>query len=36
MAKEETPDQIATKTFVVTMIGTFLFISVVCAFILSQ
>jgi hypothetical protein len=34
MAKEESPDTIAAKTFVVTMIGTFLFIGVVFAFIL--
>ena len=29
MAKEESPDTIATKSFVVTMIGTVLFIAVV-------
>lgn len=34
MAKEESPDTIATKSFVVTMIGAFLFIAVVCFFIL--
>jgi hypothetical protein len=36
MAKEETPDQIANRTFVVTMIGTVLFIAVVALFILWQ
>lgn len=36
MAKEETPDQIATKTFTITLIGTVLFIAVVCIFILSR
>jgi hypothetical protein len=34
MAKEESPDTIATKTFVVTIIGAFLFIAVVAVFIL--
>lgn len=34
MAKEESPDTIATKTFVVTMIGSVLFVVVVFFFIL--
>lgn len=34
MAKEESPDTIATKTFVATMIGSVLFIGVVFVFIL--
>lgn len=34
MAKEESPDTIATKTFVVTLFGALLFIGVVFVFIL--
>jgi hypothetical protein len=34
MAKEESAETIATKTFVVTMIGAALFIGVVAVFIL--
>lgn len=34
MAKEESPETIAQKTFVVTMIGSALFIGVVFVFIL--
>lgn len=34
MAKEESPETIATKSFIVTMIGTALFVSVVFFFIL--
>lgn len=36
MASEESPDTIATKTFVVTIIGAVLFIGVVAIFILSR
>lgn len=34
MAKEESPDIIAKKTFVVTMVGAALFVGVVIVFIL--
>lgn len=34
MAKEESPETIAKKTFVVTMVGAVLFIGVVFVFIL--
>lgn len=34
MAVEQDPDQIANRTFVVTMIGAFLFIIIVSIFIL--
>ena len=33
MAKEETPDQMATRTFVVTMVGVILFVAISFAFI---
>lgn len=36
MAKEESPEIIARKTFVVTMIGSALFIGVVFTFILFR
>jgi hypothetical protein len=34
MAKEESPDTIATKSFVLTMIGTAIFVLVVAIFVL--
>jgi hypothetical protein len=34
MAKEESPDVIATKSFAITMVGAVLFIAVVFIFIL--
>ncbi len=34
MAKEESPETIAKKTFVVTMVGAVLFVGVVTVFIL--
>ena len=34
MAKEETPDEILQKTFVVTMVGSVLFIGAVIVFVL--
>lgn len=33
MAKEETPDQIASKTFWVTLVGLFMFVAVSFAFV---